>query len=678
MSEQKLNLSVLARFVIASGLSNANNQPLSCRERIKAVNKPLILLLLTLLQPLAGAAFERTEQRQPCKHYNALKMPLFGDTHVHTRYSLDASTQDTRTTPLQAYDFAQGKRIGIQPWTESGEATRSLKLKRPLDFAVVTDHAELFGEVSICQSPDMEGYGSWQCQIYRRWPRAAFFLFNSKASTGSGRLGFCGEGEGEYCRAAGAGPWREMRAAAEQAYDRSENCDFTTFIGYEWTGAAENLANLHRNVIFRNRHVPALPYSFVDEPTARGLWNHLEENCINADTGCDALVIPHNSNLSDGYMFSLTDADGVMLTDADLQKRSRIERLVEVMQHKGSSECFYGPGQTVDELCAFEQLPYDKFSGKFFSLTRSPPQADDGFLRAVLNDGLALERERGVNPYRMGFIASTDTHLGTPGEVAEQEYPGHGGAGQPASADEKPGFPDDLEFNPGGLAAVWAEENSRDAIFDAMHRRETFGTSGPRLSVRFFGGWDMDRDLCEESDFVAQSYRDGVPMGSILPPAGDSVRDPRFLVAAMMDPGTVSSPGTPLQRAQIIKGWLDESGKKHQRVYEVAGNPANDASVDTLTCERRGEGYQQLCRVWRDPEFDPEQEAYYYARVVENPSCRWSQQICVANGVNCSNPGTIPKGLEACCSDDHRPVIQERAWTSPIWYSPAPVAATQP
>lgn len=642
------------------------------------MNKPLILLLLALLQPLAGAAFERTEQRQPCKHHNALKMPLFGDTHVHTRYSLDARTQDTRTTPLQAYEFAQGKRIGIQPWTESGEATRSLKLKRPLDFAVVTDHAELFGEVAICESPDMEGYGSWQCQIYRRWPRAAFFLFNTKASSGAGRLGFCGDGEGEYCKAAGAGPWREMRVAAEQAYDRSENCDFTTFIGYEWTGAAENLANLHRNVIFRNRHVPALPYSFVDEPTVRGLWNHLEESCLDADTGCDALVIPHNSNLSDGYMFSLTDADGVVLTDADLEKRSRIERLVEVMQHKGSSECFYGPGQTEDELCAFEQLPYDKFSGKFMSLTRSAPQPDDGFLRAVLNDGLALERERGINPYRMGFIASTDTHLGTPGEVAERDYPGHGGAGQPASADDKPGFPDDLEFNPGGLAAVWAEENSRDAIFDAMHRRETFGTSGPRLSVRFFGGWDMDRDLCEEPDFVAQSYRDGVPMGSILPPARDSVRDPRFLVAALMDPGMVSSPGTPLQRAQIIKGWLDESGKKHQRVYEVAGNPANDASVDPLTCERRGEGYQQLCRVWRDPGFDPEQEAYYYARVVENPSCRWSQQICVANGVNCSNPGTIHKGLEACCSDEHRPVIQERAWTSPIWYSPAPVAVTKP
>lgn len=619
----------------------------------------------------ASLPFERSEQREPCRHFNRLKMPLFGDTHVHTKYSLDASTQDTRTTPLQAYEFARGKRIGLQPWTEAGEATRSLKLNRPLDFAVVTDHAELFGEVSICSSPGMAGYDAWQCQVYRRWPRAAFFLFNTKSSSGSGRLGMCGD-EGELCRAAGAGPWREMRNAAEQSYDRSETCDFTSLIGYEWTGASENLANLHRNVIFRNDKVPALPYSFVDEPTARGLWRSLEQTCLDAGTGCDALIIPHNSNLSDGYMFSLTDADGVTLTDADLATRSRLERLVEVMQHKGSSECFYGPGQLEDELCAFEQLPYDKFSGKFMSLTRSAPQSDDGFLRDVLNEGLLLERQRGSNPYRLGFIASTDTHLGAPGAVSEIQFPGHGGAGQPASADARPGFPDDLEFNPGGLAVVWAEENSRDAIFEAMKNKETYGTSGPRMSVRFFGGWDIDRNLCEASNFVEQSYRDGVAMGGQLPDQPSPTSDPRFVLSALMDPGTIATPGTPLQRMQIIKGWIDSAGEKRQRVYEVAGNAANGASVDLLNCKRHGDGYKRLCRVWSDPEFKADQQAYYYARVVENPSCRWSQQVCVANKVNCSNPGTIAEGLERCCSEEHKPLVQERAWTSPIWYSPKP------
>ena len=635
------------------------------------------LLLFTVFPAVADTLpFERTEQREPCRHFNRLKIPLFGDTHVHTKYSLDASTQDTRTSPLQAYEFARGKRIGLQPWSETGEPMRSLKLSRPLDFSVVTDHAELFGEVSICKSPGMEGYDAWQCRVYRRWPRAAFFLFNTKASSGSGRLGFCGD-DGELCRAAGAGPWREMRQAAEQTYDRSENCDFTSLIGYEWTGASANLANLHRNVVFRNDRVPAIPYSFVDEPTARGLWASLEQTCLDAGTGCDALIIPHNSNLSDGDMFSPKDADGEMLTAADLAKRSRLERLVEVMQHKGSSECFYGPGQMEDELCAFEQLPYDKFSGKFMSLTRSAPQKDDGFLRDVLNEGLLLEKQSGMNPYQLGFIASTDTHLGAPGAVSETGFPGHGGAGDPASADAGPGFPDDLEYNPGGLAVVWAEENSRDAIFEAMKSRETYGTSGPRMSVRFFGGWDLDRNLCEAPNFVEQSYRDGVPMGGRLPPRPDKSGDPRFLLSALMDPGSINTPGTPLQRMQIIKGWIDGSGEKHQRVYEVAGNPANDAGVDLLSCKRNGDGFKRLCRVWSDPEFKPEQQAYYYARVVENPSCRWSQRVCVANKVNCSNPGTIPDGLERCCADDHKPTIQERAWTSPIWYSPASDRAEQ-
>ncbi len=623
-------------------------------------------LLLALPAWSAPPSFERTEERQPCRHYNALKIPLFGDTHVHTRYSLDASTQDTRTTPQQAYRFARGERIGIQPWNDEGKALRSLKLARPLDFAVVTDHAELIGEVSICNSPSVDGYNAWQCKVYRRWPRAAFFLFNTRASAG-GRLGLCGD-DGNRCLTAALAPWQEMREAAEQSYDRSDNCDFTSFVGYEWTGASENLANLHRNVIFRNAVVPDLPFSFVDNPTARGLWQNLESSCLDAGTGCDALVIPHNSNLSDGYMFSPQDADGVLLTAEDQAKRSRLERLVEVMQHKGSSECFFGPGQMEDELCAFEQLPYDKFSGKFMNLTRSAPAADDGFLRDVLNDGLKLKKELGFNPYQMGFIASTDTHLGAPGAVSETDFPGHGGAGEPAAANNK-GLPDDLEFNPGGVAVVWAEENSRDAIFAAMQRRETYGTSGPRMSVRFFGGWDLDRELCEAPDFVERSYLGGVPMGGQLPPVANP-EDPRFIVSALMDPGTLDSPGTALQRIQIIKGWIDGAGNKRQRVYEVAGDANNGASVNPLTCEQSGDGFKHLCRVWTDPHFDPAEDAYYYARVVENPSCRWSQQICVANGVNCANPGTIPRGLEACCSDTHRPVIQERAWTSPIWYSP--------
>jgi hypothetical protein len=633
--------------------------------------KTVTVLAISLIaaKTLASAPYKITEKRTPCQQHSPLKKPLFGDTHVHTRYSLDASTQGTRTSPDQAYAFARGKRLGIQPWSESNQPLRSLKLSRPLDFAVVTDHAELFGEVTICNSPNLEGYNSWQCWIYREWPRAAFFMFNGKASSATGRLGFCGD-DGEICRQAGSGPWKDIRQAAENAYDRSENCEFTSFVGYEWTGnSSGDMANLHRNVIFRNATVPESPLSFVDYPSAEKLWAGLDKQCLEEGKGCDVLIIPHNSNLSDGKMFSLNGPEGKPLSKDSLQKRHRFEPLVEIMQHKGSSECFFAPGQTADELCAFEQLPYDKFSGKFFSLLRSTPEAKDGFLRDILNEGLKAEQDHGVNPFQLGFIASTDTHLGAAGAAAENDFLGHGGAGQPASEDAIDSLPDDLEYNPGGLAAVWAEENSRDAIFSAMRRRETYGTSGPRMSVRFFGGWSLNDDLCQSQNYVAQAYRQSVAMGGELPAGGEG-NDPSFLVSALMDPGSKNSPGTHLQRIQIIKGWVDEAGNKHQQVYDIAGNRDNGASVNTKTCERSGSGHKLLCQVWRDEAFSPAQPAYYYARVVENPSCRWSQHVCAANGVDCGNANTIKKGLEACCSDEHRPVIQERAWTSPIWYSP--------
>ncbi len=631
------------------------------------------LLLIFLLQPavvLAASAerpFALTEQREPCAEYHPLRAPYFGDTHVHTKYSLDASTQGTRTAPADAYAFARGERIGVQPWTAAGEPLRSLQLERPLDFAVVTDHAELLGEVSTCNSPEAEGYGAWQCRLYRAWPRTAFFLFNTQSSRAK-RLGFCGD-NGELCRQAGRGPWQEAQQAAEAAYDRSANCDFTAFVGYEWTGASDNLANLHRNIIFRNERVPELPVSFIDTPSAPQLWDALDKQCVNAGNGCEVLVIPHNSNLSDGFMFQTVGDDGEAIDAADAAQRQRLERLVEVMQHKGSSECYYGPGNTEDELCAFEQLPYDKFSGKFMSLTRSAPKADDGFLRAVLRDGLAQEQKLGVNPFKVGFIGSTDTHISAAGAAEEGSFLGHGGAGEPAGSGVPKGLPDDLEFNPGGLAVVWAEQNSRDALFAAMQRRETYGTSGPRMTVRFFGGWDYPEAMCNSADFAAQGYRGGVPMGGDLSPAPEGGA-PQFAVAAMMDPGTQRNPGTALQRVQIIKGWIDGDGRQRERVFEVAGNPDNGASVDLQSCQPKGKGFRELCTVWRDPQFNPAESAYYYARVVENPTCRWSQRICAASGVDCSKPETISDGLEACCAVEHRPSIQERAWTSPIWYRP--------
>jgi Protein of unknown function (DUF3604) len=606
-----------------------------------------------------------TEARDPCADFDALRRPYFGDLHVHTAFSQDASTQGTRNRPRDAYRFARGEPLGIQPY-RGDRPLRTLRLAQPLDFVAVTDHAEQLGEVSICSDPRLEGYGSWACLLYRRFPRAAFFVMNTIASSGSHpeRMGFCGEG-GARCLAAAGGVWREIQAAAEAAYDRSSACRFTSFVGYEWTGGRLG-KNLHRNVLFRNAVVPALPTSNFETQTPQGLWAALRRDCDDAGTGCESLTIPHNSNLSGGLMFLPVEDDGGPLTAAGAAERARFEPLVEIMQHKGDSECLPEAG-VQDELCDFEKLPYDAFSGKFVGFLRHPPEPS-GFVRSALLQGLAEEARIGVNPFRYGIVASTDTHLGAAGAVSESGYPGHGGAGAPAAESLPEGLTDDLEFNPGGLAVLWAEENSRDALFAAMRRREAYGTSGPRIVVRFFGGYGLPENLCGSPRFAEEGYERGVPMGGVLPPPPAGAL-PSFAVWALRDPGTPEAPGAPLQRVQIVKGWL-EDGRLRQRVLDVAGNPRSDASVDLSNCTPRGEGADQLCTVWRDADFEPELPAFYYARVVENPTCRWSARQCVAHGVDCSDPAKVPAGFEPCCSEDHHWTVQERAWTSPIWTAP--------
>jgi hypothetical protein len=626
--------------------------------------------LLALCLPLQlGAAPERpypvTEKREPCAEFHPLRHPYFGDTHVHTAFSHDASTQGTRNTPWDAYRFARGQALGIQPYDDRGRTLRTVKLARPLDFAAVTDHAEQLGEVRICQTPGLPGHDSWMCRIHRRWPRASFFLMNAKASSFSSptRFGFCGPG-GADCLDAARTAWTEIQDAAEGAYDRSSACRFSSFIGYEWTASSQG-RNLHRNVIFRNHSVPELPVSYFEAHAAPALWQQLREGCLAGKKGCDVLTIPHNSNLSGGLMFQTLNADGSPISKGDARRRAEWEPLIEIMQHKGDSECRLGAGSE-DELCGFEKLPYDDFAGKYV-FWRAKPPGPENFTREALKQGLLQEEKIGANPFKFGLIASTDTHLGTPGLVEEDQHPGHGGAGAPASGETTKGLPDDLEFNPGGLAVLWAEENSRDALFAAMRRREAYGTSGPRVVVRFFGGFELPENLCDSDRFVEIGYRKGVPMGSDLPPArGDA---PRFAVWALRDPGTEARPGTPLQRIQIVKGWV-AGGEVQERVYDVAGNVQNGASVDLATCETAGPGAENLCNVWTDPDFDPSEHAFYYARVLENPTCRWSQYVCNAHGVDCSEPNRVAKDLEACCAEDHHRSIQERAWTSPIWYAP--------
>lgn len=654
----------------------------------------------TLAQGNGGA---NTAQSGQCKHHNPNRQAFFGDLHVHTVYSLDANTQGTIVDPHDAYRFAKGERLGIQPYLEDGTATRFTQLARPLDFAAVTDHAELFGEVEICTNPDYLEYNLPECQIYRQSPENAFLLFNFLqlglpelpsfpipdglpiiselpvlgADGRIPRLAFCGALDtnlgilaGATCLEAAKTPWRDIQAAAENHNDRSDDCDFSTFVAYEYT-AAPLSNNLHRNVIFKTAVVPEIPPAYQENPHPELLWKTLSEEC-SKEAGCEYLTIPHNSNLSAGLMFETKDRFNNNYTAEFATTRQLNEPLAEIYQHKGQSECLGTTGAGAnDELCGFELIPYNNLTGdRFGGLNTGDPLPGD-FLREAMKDGLKLQKDLGVNPFKYGLIGSSDTHLGTPGNVEETPFPGHGGAGE-NPADGIEGLTDVIEASPGGLAVLYAEENTRESLFDAMRRREAYATSGTRPIVRFFGGWDIPANACGRSDFVDLGYANGVPMGGDLAAQPSDNAAPIFAVSALRDPGGTGVSSEPLQRIQIIKGWVDADGEKHEEVFEVAGDPNNGASVDTQTCQTSGPGFANLCSVWTDNNFEPEQHAFYYARVVENPSCRWSTHQCVAAAVDCDAPETVPEAFANCCNADYPKTIQERAWTSPIWYQPAP------
>ncbi len=621
-------------------------------------------LALALAAALAGAppsvAFERLEARAPCADFDPLRRPFFGDLHVHTALSFDAWGQGTQNRPREAYGFARGEAVGVQPYRAGGAPLRSVRLRRPLDFAAVTDHAELLGETAICTTPALAGHGSLVCRVARRWPWLAYLIVNGQSFDvrDPERYGFCGE-QGLRCLEAAAGPWREIQEAAEAAYDRSAACRFTSFVGYEWSGNPDSKM-IHRNVIFRGRAVPARPASYVEDRVPERLWERLRAECLDAPGDaagerCDVLAIPHNPNLSGGLLFE-TPRDREAAS-----RRASLEVLLEVTQHKGDSECRPGVPAT-DELCGFEKLPFATMRESALPWTWSEPPPRS-FAREILAAGLAEEERLGENPFRLGLVGSTDTHLGTPGLVDEDRFLGHA-AGRVTSRTEAPPLPDEVWFNPGGLAGLWAEENARDALFEAMRRREAFGTSGPRIAVRLFGGFALPDGLCGAADFAARGYALGVPMGGELPPRPlEAPAAPAFAALALQEPR-----GIPLERIQVVKVWL-EGGVARERVVDVAGG-AGTGSVDPATCRTEAPAASTLCGVWRDPDFDPGESALYYARVVEAPSCRWTGHVCRERAVDCARGA--PAGLEACCDPAVPKTIQERAWTSPIWYRPRP------
>jgi hypothetical protein len=630
------------------------------------VQRSGLALVLCISAVVAGG---RASAGEPCADRNAERNLYWGELHVHTGLSSDAWRSDVRTTPDEAYRFARGEAIRIPPLDADGNPTQTIQLARPLDFAAVTDHAEWMGVGAICNVPGHPLYDGEWCRNAHRLPATpAFKPPPGLPSRREIHDAICGE-DGRVCREAMEGPWRQIREAAATHLDETSKCEFTTFVAYEWSGAKQGPL-LHRNVIFRNE-TATLPSSSAWFPRPRDLRRQLERDCLDAEGDCDVLVIPHNSNTSQGQMFWNVYDPGEP-ERAQAERIRRLEPLVEIMQHKGDSECRNGFSNVLggaDEFCEFEKL----FPAQLPECTGDASvqvgaihcSAAGGYARYGLATGIAEQRRLGVNPYQYGFIAATDAHNGNPGQVGEAAWSGHVGT-RDATIETRTGSGGQVRNwanNPGGLAAVWAEENSREALFEAMRRRETYGTSGPRMAVRLFGGWDYDEGLCGSSDFVARGYAGGVAMGGELPArTGDSAA-PAFAVHALRDPGTAVRASAALQRVQIIKVWPGEDGAIVQRVYDVAGDPDNGASVDPLTCEPKGGGADELCTVWRDPAFDPAQPAAYYARVLENPSCRWVTHDCLQ----------LPEEARpAVCSDAeaNRP-IQERAWTSPIWYAPA-------
>lgn len=619
-----------------------------------------------------------SENRAPCADYDPLRRVFFGDLHAHTARSWDAYAYDVRVTPAEAYAFARGEPVRLPPLDAAGRGTREVRLARPLDFAALTDHLEFVGETHLCTTPTSPVYDSAACAAYRVGGESGTSAFGIRlAFTPDLRdPAICGL-DGALCRDAARTVWGELRRAAEAAYDRGPACAFVSFVGYEYT-ASPRITNLHRNVVFRNDDVPEEPPSAFEEPAYGDLWNALDTACLVEGERCDVVVLPHNSNWSNGTLYP--PADTAASRDeqrATAALRARLEPVAEVFQHKGQMECRNGFAAVIgepDPECEFELIrpgPLDDCGEGTGAggVQNGGCESYRDYLRTTIAAGLAAERQLGVNPYKFGFIGSTDTHDGTPGNTEERGFPGHVGLTDDTAAKrvgEGTLTHDAPRYNPGGLAAIWAEERSRDALFDALRRREVYATSGTRIAVRLFAGWNYDAELCATPEDLARvGYAGGVPMGGDLPPAPAGTGAPRLAVAAWQDAGTPVQPGALLERLQVVKSAVDADGRPRTAVYDVAVAPAV-GTVDPATCAPVGGGAATLCGVWEDPDFDPSTPAAYYARVLEVPTCRWSAFDCA----------TFPDDARpTLCDDPAAPhVIRERAVTSPVWYTP-PVKA---
>ncbi|MGB8169966.1 MAG: DUF3604 domain-containing protein [Chthoniobacteraceae bacterium] len=607
---------------------------------------------------------DAAHKKQPYSPYADRKFPtrpFFGDTHLHTGFSADAGAFGCRLSPRDAYRFARGEQV----MASSGQPA---KLSRPLDFLVVADHSDQMGFF-----PDLF---AGKAEILADPTGRKWYDMVQSGQGGAAAMQIIGQfAQGTFPKAlvyapgtrAFKGAWQETIAAAEAF---NEPGRFTAFIGYEWTSLDKG-NNLHRNVIFRDNGDKASqvePYTCVPPLGSNNpveLWKWMD--AYEKKTGGSVLAIAHNGNLSNGTMFPIVEAFGKAIDREYAEQRAKWERLYEVTQTKGDGEAhpFLSPN---DEFADYELWDKGNLDG---SAAKKNEMLEGEYARSALKLGLKLEVKFGTNPYKFGMVGSTDAHTGLV-SIEEDNFFGKTTPQEPSPHRMTATFLNnpkagvkimDWEVCSAGYAAVWAEENTRASIWDAMQRKETYATTGSRLVVRFFGGWDFEKADSDTRSPAVTGYTKGVPMGGDLSnaPAGKA---PSFLVAAMKDPLSGN-----LDRIQIIKGWLDAKGELQEKVYDVVWSgdrkpdakgklPSVGSTVDIENATWTNTiGASELITVWKDPDFDAKLKAFYYVRVLEIPTPRWTAYDAKRFGVK-PLPGT-------------RMTIVERAYTSPIWFNPA-------
>ena len=588
-----------------------------------------------------GAQSQSVQSAQSRPPRNPLKNAYFGDLHLHTGYSMDAFAFGTRTTPEDSYKYAMGETVEYM-----GKPQKRIA---PLDFLAVTDHAEYLGAVRDTIDPNGPfAKTEWYTVMTNPDPAVSASAFRKLIGSTIVNKPLPEFNDPKLLRSA----WEKYSAISDKYYKPGK---FTTFVGFEWTSAPQ-FQNLHRCVIFADKG-PAMPYTAFDSLDPEDLWRYLEAQ---RKLGLDVIAVPHNGNASNGLMFSTKDMSGKPITRDYAERRMANEPLAEIIQAKGQTDTSPALSPT-DEFANFEMWLY------LIGSDKKANSATGSYLRQAYGVGQEQQAKLGVNPFKYGVEAGTDFHSGIT-STEPSNFPGsHGNQDSDPktviTATTSVGGEPPTALSSGGLTGVWAEENTRESIFAAFKRKETFGTSGTRIKVRMFAGWNYPGDLTKQADWVKAAYDGGVPMGGDLTaPSGTAA--PTFVVHAIKDPESGN-----LDRVQIIK-ISTRNGKSQERVYDVVWTgdrkpdpkngkvPAVGNTVDVKTATYQNSiGSSELLGEWTDPSFDPKAHATYYARVLEIPTPRWSTYWAAKLNLP-PNPNVAA-------------TVQQRAWTSPIWYAPA-------